>query len=154
MELEQLLERVKAANGPDRELDHRIWLALEPGVKRKQWSYTHTASGRECHVDETRDATGRLVIVPAYTASIDAALALVERVLPGWFWRSGHVPHRHWDGTKYRDNWAHLSRTDASNCDRGDEATGWADSVPLAILAALLTALIAQKRTASQEDKV
>ena len=131
MGLELLLERVKAASGPDRELD----LALGALWSDPPFNLS---------VNQQR---GGKPPVFKFTASIDAALALVERVLPGWFWRAGHVPNQKWDGREYRDNWAHLSRTDASNCDRGDEATGWAATPALAILAALLTALIAQKET-------
>ena len=136
MDLQTLLERVKAAGGPDRELDAELWVALEPGATRKQWSYIHEASGRECHVDETRDATRRLIIVPSFTASIDAALALVERALPG----RGYEIHQGIHETPM----VRLIRPDESAPDEYDSASPPA----LAILAALLTALIAQKAEA------
>ncbi len=79
-----LLSRLQGLSAPDREVDALIWLQLTPGATRKQWSYIHTATQRECHVDETRNADGRLTIVPELTASLDAAVALCERVLPGW----------------------------------------------------------------------
>lgn len=55
-----LIEKLKAATGPSAELDGEIWLQFgsDAGVGRA-WNYT---------------------------ASIDAALALVEEVLPGWSW--------------------------------------------------------------------
>ena len=72
-QFEALALRCEQATGADRELDAEIWLACVPGATRKQTSYFHKASGRECVIDETRDATGRLIIVPSYTASLDAA---------------------------------------------------------------------------------
>lgn len=72
-----LAARVEAASGPDRELDAEAWLATTHGATRRQWSYIHKASGRECHIDETRDATRRLIIVPAYTSSLNSAMTLV-----------------------------------------------------------------------------
>lgn len=86
-----LLSRLQGLSAPDREVDALIWLQLTPGATRKQWSYIHTATQRECHVDETRNADGRLTIVPELTASLDAAVALCERVLPGYDWIVGHT---------------------------------------------------------------
>lgn len=82
--LEQLLDRVVKVTGGDRAIDAALWLRFIPGVTRKQWSYTHKATNRVHDIDETRDETGRLIIVPAYTSSIDAAIAFINRVLPGW----------------------------------------------------------------------
>ena len=62
-ELAELLERVKAATGPDRELD---------------WDIQQSQFG----IEQT-DFHG----TPRYTASIDAALALAERLLPGRSWK-------------------------------------------------------------------
>ena len=76
-QFEALALRCEQATGPDRELDADIWLLCVPGAARKHTSYFHKASGRECVIDETRDVTGRLIIVPAYSASLDAALTLV-----------------------------------------------------------------------------
>src|ERR1700743_1640458 len=82
-----LADRVESAAGASRELDAEIWLACVPGATREQWSYRHIATGRLCHVDETRqlqaDGRRKWVIVPSYTASIDAALTLVP---DGWIW--------------------------------------------------------------------
>ena len=81
-----LIERIEAATGGDRELDAEIWLACTPGATRNKWSYVHKATGRECTVDETRDATGRFITVPSFTASIEAALTLLPE---GWWWSAG-----------------------------------------------------------------
>ena len=76
-----LIARLQAADGPSRELDAEIWLATTPGATRKKWGYTHLASGRWCEIDETRDATHRLILVPTYTDSLDAAVSLVPNDL-------------------------------------------------------------------------
>lgn len=88
----ELIEALKSAKGPDRELDAEIWLHFTPGTTRKKWSYAHAASGKTCEVDETRDETRRLIVVPSFTASLDAAISLVERVRPGVNRRSGFDP--------------------------------------------------------------
>ncbi len=79
--LTSLIERIEAATGGDRELDAEIWLACTPGATRDKWSYIHKATGRECTVDETRDVTDRLIIVPSFTASLDAVLTLLPEGL-------------------------------------------------------------------------
>lgn len=75
--LDGLITKLEKSTGPDRELDAHIWLEVTPGATRKQGSYVHTASGRTCEIDETRIASGRLIVVPEYTASIDIALTLI-----------------------------------------------------------------------------
>jgi hypothetical protein len=55
-----LIERLEAAEAGSRELDRAVWSALE---------FDHDGEPTKC---------------PAYTTSLDAALALAERVLPGW----------------------------------------------------------------------
>lgn len=81
--IQALIKAVEQAEGPDPEIDAEIWLTFTPGATRKKWSYVHIASNKECSVDETREASGRLIIVPAFTSSIDEALKLVRRDYPG-----------------------------------------------------------------------
>lgn len=76
-DLASLIDRVEAAEGPDRELDAAIWLLVTPGATRRESRFMHRASGKEQVIDETREANGRLIVVLAYTASIDAAMTLV-----------------------------------------------------------------------------
>lgn len=121
-----LADRVEKLTGPDRDLEAEIWLACTPGATRNKWSYVHKATGRECTVDETRDATDRLIIVPSFTASLDAVLTLLP---DGFKWKCGysrHVPHN----AEVIDYSAHtgtfIGESDASRC--------------LALLAAILRA--------------
>ena len=76
--IEALIERVKAATGPDRGLDEA--LRAHFGYPPKPWNYT---------------------------ASIDAITALIERVLPGWHIASGTVgdePDQPWACLTSPDN--------------------------------------------------
>ena len=100
-QLTDLLARVEGATGADREIDVALFRAAGPTV----------------------------LIQEDYTASLDAALALLGRVLPGWVWevssgRSG-LP------------WAVLSGD-------GRSAGGEAKTPALSILSAMLRALIAE----------
>ena len=101
-DISELIERVKAATGPDRELDEAIRFYFDPKGSRY---YSENS---------------------AYTASIDAALALVERVLPEHDWILGHT-----NGGL------------TIHCQLGPDADKMAfgDTPALAILLALLTAL-------------
>lgn len=79
-----LIAKLEALDGPDPEMDHFLADVLDyPNVHRF--------------------STGRLPAdapVPAFTASLDAATALVERVLPGWSPSIGqNVHHKYWHGT-------------------------------------------------------
>ena len=65
-DLADLLARVRAATGSDRDLDAAIADRLDQG--------------------------GRGADVPPYTSSVDACLDLVDRVLPGWHWHVGYGP--------------------------------------------------------------
>jgi hypothetical protein len=94
MSLHELLERVKAASGPDRELDAAIHMAVLPDdfaskIMRGDYA-THSwrlGSGGVSYVSPNSGGTsGGSHPVAAYTASIDAAVALIERVLPGCEW--------------------------------------------------------------------
>ena len=93
MEASELIERLEKATGPDRDLDAALYVAL---CKPKQYPddlrYYYLPSVSTDHMEMCapgtywlKERSGRsLQTAPAYTASLDAALALVERVLPGW----------------------------------------------------------------------
>lgn len=126
--LEELLERVKAATGPDRELDGDIAEALginPKGSFRMRSSPDKAAFGIGAYSSWKPDPL---------TASIDAALALVERVLPGWTYNFGNVGE---DDC----GWACLTQPEGDCTDFGASAP----TIPLAILAALLQALTSER---------
>jgi len=64
-DLNELLERVKAATGPDRQLDYVLFCHFAPMEVASAW---HPLNGHK------------------YTSSIDAALALCGRALPGYWY--------------------------------------------------------------------
>ena len=69
-DLTALIERLEKADGPSRELDAAVCRYLV-GSPADHWYGLHG--------DFITDG-----LAPAITASIDAAVALAERVLPGW----------------------------------------------------------------------
>ena len=121
-DLAQLLARIEAATGPDREVDAAMWLTF---VEKHML-------GQKIDLD----MIGRW---PAYTASIDAIVALIERALPGWCPSVGqNVHHKDWLG--------YLHRVDEPN---GDIETvyGRHPTVPaLALCAAFVRAMMAQQQ--------
>ena len=150
--LDALIERVERATGPDRVLDGLIARDVEGksfGLCGDEgWSCgTRGCTGcgeplglhdeRHSYPRDWRD-DDRLAPV---TASVDAAIALLDIVLPGWFWRAGRMTAPHWERGQYQPYWSHVQRTHADHCDRADEATGYAQSAPLAIILATLRAL-------------
>ena len=62
--LNALAERVGQGSGEDRELDAQVWLALTPGATRNALHVNHPKGAYT--IDETRDASRRLIIVPSY----------------------------------------------------------------------------------------
>lgn len=86
--LEALLERVETATGPDRGLDDAIAFATQYRPDSQHDRLGSFADHEAKHNYETAwiaHAPWRSQWdIPFYTGSIDAALALVERVLPGW----------------------------------------------------------------------
>lgn len=122
-DLAGLLERVKAATGPDRVLDEDLALCFG-------WSHeVNLEEDYECW----RDDAGKARYLPKVTASVDAALALVERMLPGWACGFDAGPK-----TKI----AFVDRHDFADRMFGARWTAEATTLPLAILAVVLTALM------------
>lgn len=79
----ELLKALAARCGreePSSELNRAIWLAVTPGATFKTSHVKHTHSDAEWDIDEAREASGRLVGVPNYGESLDAAVSLV----PDW----------------------------------------------------------------------
>lgn len=132
--LQGLLERVEGAGGPDRELDADLMIQFEaPGsvkVKQKTGGWT-TAHPKYAKGAMNYMIVGKTKYPDQYTSSVDAALALVERVLPEW------------------QVYMEVLRPANGGCRASVEpnlASGWrrGATLPLAILSALLRALIAK----------
>jgi len=141
-DLNELLERVKAATGPDRELDADLLEMASIGY------YDYTRSNYEYQADDAN----RLDLTkewwhPFPTRTIDAALALTERVLPGaqvgldpiFFVDDKSVK---WHAVICIPNWGAWVPVSNSWIDRHEERH---TQRPMAILAATLSALIAKE---------
>lgn len=105
----ELLRRVNEATGPDREIDEAVRRTFDPNGR-----YFYSVNW-------------------AVTSSTDAALALVERMLPGWHWTLNSCELYHDDDLE-----RFHAELDNYDVDTGD---GPYYTAPLAILSALLRAL-------------
>lgn len=124
----ELMERLEALQGPDRDVEEALALTYG-GFKT---SYEVGMAGNWWH----RFTEGGLTTsVPAYTSSIDAALALVEKVLPGWWLHGlGRSPlHGLWWATLYSLEERRAAEVEDQH------------SAPLAILIVLLRSLEAKE---------
>lgn len=143
MSLEDLLKRVAESSRSDRELDGLLYgmarhlTPRDTFITIDNFQFVHPD-------DDAKSYYVHVCAVPAYTSSLDAALALVEEKLPGWTWEVGISPACAHLGEADRFV-AHL-RTPRGELIGG--AHGFMESgisAPLAVLAALLRALISQK---------
>lgn len=128
-DLTALLARMEAAAGPDREWDRRLWKATGQGTIRLVTGLG--MNGRTPGRQTAFGPDGLVSTVPRYTASLDAALALVERVLPG---QAVIVGMRQTPDTM---PWARVGKP-------RDGADSVAPTPALALLAAMLKAMIAK----------
>jgi len=145
-DLSELLERVRKATGPDRDIDGHIAAALRVKKNLPDWAknwpgeWRPTIQGSVVLMNDNGEPGPHFSSMP-YTASIDAALALVERVLPKFLLGGLYDFKVHnFDGQVVDKRACAILTTDMSEPFEEDAATR-----PLAILAALLSALIAQK---------
>jgi len=131
MDLSELRERLEQADGPSRELDAEIHLALFPKAKVNK-------------SDPARWMVSPVHRLPDYTFSLDAALALVERVLP----QSGGWQFGVYQGPPGARVWC------AWGWKRGIGQVGFTKrpTAPLALLIALTRAMEADRRRAAQGE--
>lgn len=137
-DLTALLERVRAAKGPDRELDGIIEAAFATGV---YGDVVPAKGGMVVYMSPAPHAPGqgRFEIAEKYTASLDAVVALAEKVLPGWrIHRMGEVGGHRLSGAK-RGDW----EVQLWQRRRGASGTGIVTAATLVL--ALLAAVIAAK---------
>jgi hypothetical protein len=139
-DLPKLLERVENATGPN--LATEVSLAILLDQTPDGFRFVEETQCWQRYVAVRDDV--EIWMPPAYTASLDAALALVEEKLPGWDWSLRHSVSA--DSVIRYANAVVWVPSDP----RDDEAPRyWANhnhSPLLALLAALLRALIAESR--------
>lgn len=132
-EVKGLLERVKRATGPDRELDRAVWRALGGQVipTTERGGHTH-----ERWIDNT--GTRWIVSFTRFSSSFDGAFGLLEKEFPDWWWivRSIDKP----ESNRFKGPFL---------CNIGPPDSEWeapacAATPPLAMLASILTALQSQ----------
>jgi hypothetical protein len=136
--LRSLLERCKAATGPDRELDADIAVALGHKITWRT-SVGTMEPYPDIHWQAPHYRAGLREPCPCWSASIDAVVALIEIKLPGW------------DMELRRSSYGSFCSLMPENVNESDkEEHCYADSnvfmptLPLAMLCALLSALIAK----------
>lgn len=128
VDLSKLIGKVKAATGPDRGLDMAL-LEMQGWSEMPEGHRLHGIWVREIWEDCFFDGEQ-----PHYTASVDAALDLVERCLPGWDYS---IENMHEDGC-YGKVWKNGWHDDTFVAEV-------APTAPLAILLAAFTALLSLK---------
>lgn len=130
--LTELSERIALAPGADRELDGAIWAHFDPAEWTRLCSFPGKKYAGHIHTKAEKAAHERNMgayLSPAFTGSVDAALALLERALPGW---EMAMANEYYEGVL---TW----RVSLGDPQRGCE--GEAPTLALAILAALVSAL-------------
>lgn len=78
-ELSGLVERVRGLKGSDREVSRDIWQCLDT----PEWKRAYLEAQAPCGCPHDQAVEYAIRHLPDVTSSVDAALALVERVLPG-----------------------------------------------------------------------
>jgi hypothetical protein len=144
-DLSDLLERVRNAAGPDRELDVIIAYITYDEIPNLSCTFREFVHIHDNFAEVAARAEAHHCIrtaLPRYTASIDAALALVARVLPGWHGALTWLPDYGLNAASFA---CEIGPMDWSGNQPPDNIIGHGDSMPLAILAALLSALIAKE---------
>ena len=91
-DLPALLTHLQAATGADRELDGLLAVQFGGAKTKDFYGRDFTQVVRKFGSETFTSVQWDSWKVPCFTASIDAALGLIERVLPGWTW-SAHPHH-------------------------------------------------------------
>lgn len=92
-----LIDRLSKLEGPDREVDAEIDVIFFGGeTVWKQSNYTMEQFPASKRASKSYIGGYAYEYVPSYTDSVDAAISLAARALPGYRWSAGfsrHVPH-------------------------------------------------------------
>lgn len=108
--LTTLIAKLEAAKGPSRELDAEIAATFHYVSHMPDWvnnwsgKWEAAKSGR-VYLMEDSGNRGPNFISDSFTDSIDAAVALSERVLPGWDWGSHSFGEDGAHGEVWKHGW-------------------------------------------------
>lgn len=147
-DLSLLIDRVTKLTGPDRETDARIWCLLNPGTLYKG-HYPAYNEPRLTQVEYTTPPKRTRLVsngrhephAADWTASLDAVVALIERVLPS----DKNADHKKSEIIiKIGDFGCHAS-VNRDTFDGGMTSHGSATTAPLALLLALLRSMEADQ---------
>lgn len=91
-DMQELIARLEAAEAGSRELDALVWLRFNRpeysgGVKALEMRSWYDGRGHMILETDAGEEVADDLGIGTYTTSLDAALALAERVLPGFTWR-------------------------------------------------------------------
>jgi len=92
-DLPALLARVEAARGPDREIDAAIFCVLcctRENTDSDMMELINAGRYNDVICKMVGSGAGWVAFPPLYTSSLDATVALVEKVRPNWNVVSGH----------------------------------------------------------------
>ena len=88
MNITDLIERLEKAEGSDREIDCYLWVMAKGGDARMHYISDKNEFVWERGIDGMWiRAVERFKTVQRFTLSLDAAIELAEKALPGWGWR-------------------------------------------------------------------
>jgi len=83
----EIIERLGNSTGPDRLIDVLVAYATDYTVEDISLRERLDRHGVEHMLEKVENGYNSVwKLLPRYTSSIDASLALVERMLPGWSW--------------------------------------------------------------------
>lgn len=152
MTIEDLIGQLELAHEPNRWLDAKLDAMFRIGTEKMRaggyewawsnfpiWAHHKQAMGM-CGCQHDNGDLGLIWNSEPFTASLDGAVLLVERALPGWYWRVGRT-------SLFPDGWAFISRLPPDHCDRKDEAAcadGKAANPAIGLLIAALRAVQAR----------
>lgn len=123
--MEDLIKRLEAAEVGSRELDLRVFEKFDL-VDGERWS--------DADLEYALTDPDRTINPPRLSQSLDAALALADRVLPGWAWMVRYWPEDQGSGVA---GWtAYVRETDRDLVDSGPVFSTPALALCIAILRA------------------
>ena len=143
-DMQELIARLEAAEAGSRELGRDVLIGLNVVREVEPTLFYGVGNEDTWHFGDAAESDGYWRILPDPTTSLDAALALADRVLPGWY--VGVQPWFHTDPDRVMSR-AYLIRPDWKlwnpvGDDWCDQHHGRSCATPaLAVVAAILRAI-------------